>query len=217
MNKDVLRLGGIAAVLLLGLGIAAYFYQRSEAETQRQDAERAKTSSSLIRPHSHSQGPPNAPVTVVEFLDPECEACRAMHPLVKRIQSEYGDRMRLVIRYMPYHANSVLAAGALEAAAEQNRYWEFLEVLFLNQPAWGNHHKPRPELIPELAQQIGLDMDAYQRSIDAGAYRKWVEIDKQDGIALGVKGTPTFFVNGRMLERLGYENLKALIEEELSS
>lgn len=218
MNQDARRLIAIGVVLLAGLGVAIGFYRYAENEEEQARASKVfENQDLLIRPHSHSQGPADAEVTVVEFLDPECESCRVMYPYVKQIQAEYGDRMRLVIRYMPYHRNSVFAAGALEAAAAQGRYWEFLEVLFRHQPAWGNHHDPRPELIPQLAEQMGLDMKAFQNHLDAGLFRELVEIDRKDGEAVGVQGTPTFFVNGRMLESLGYENLKALIDEELRS
>jgi protein-disulfide isomerase len=218
MNKDAKRLIVIGAVLLAGLAAAVAFYQSGQSDAKQAQAQKVFANRDiLIRSHSHSQGPKNAPVTVVEFLDPECESCRAMYPYVKRVQAEYGDRLRLVIRYMPYHKNSVYAAGALEAAAAQGRYWEFLELLFINQPAWGDHHDPHPEVIPELASQMGLDMKAFQEHLDAGAFRELVELDRKDGETVGVQGTPTFFVNGRKLETLGYEPLKELIESELGS
>jgi protein-disulfide isomerase len=218
MNRDVLRLVGIGMALLAGLGVAIGLYRSGEKQERQEQARKVfENQDLLIRAHSHSQGPADAEVTVVEFLDPECESCRLMYPYVKRIQAEYGDRLRLVIRYMPYHRNSVYAAGALEAAGAQGRYWDFLELLFINQPAWGDHQNPRPDLIPELARQMGLDMQAFQQHLDAGAFRQLVEIDRKDGETVGVKGTPTFFVNGRMLETLGYEPLKALIDEELGS
>jgi protein-disulfide isomerase len=91
-----------------------------------------------------------------------------------------------------------------------------LEILFLNQPAWGDHRAPRPELIPEYARQIGLDMDAFQRSFEGIKHRAKVERDREDAQKLGVRGTPSFFVNGRPLEQLGYEPLRALVEEELA-
>ena len=214
MNQDAVRLGAIAAVVIAVLAVAGVLYQQSEAEKQRVEASQIDDTR-LVRPHSHIQGPADAKVTVVEWLDPECESCRAMYPYVKQIQEEFGDQMRLVIRYMPYHKNSIYAAGTLEAAAEQGRYWEFLHLLLLNQPAWGNHHDPRPELIPELAEQMGLDMQAFQASLDVGAFRELVEIDKQDGVAVGVKGTPTFFVNGEMLLELDPEKLRDMIRAEL--
>jgi protein-disulfide isomerase len=218
VKKDVIRLAGIAGVLVVVLIVAATLYSRSQKKQQAEQAAQrpAPNASQFVRPHSHALGPQDAKVTIVEFLDPECESCRAMYPLVKHLLKEYEGKVRLVIRYMPFHANSMLAASALEAAGEQGKYWQMLEVLFLNQPVWGSHHAPRPDLIPEYAQQIGLDMEAFRRTLNSQAHRNIVEIDKADGQALGVNGTPTFFVNGRMLERLGYETLKAMVDQELA-
>jgi protein-disulfide isomerase len=117
---------------------------------------------------------------------------------------------------MPFHPNSVYAAGALEAAAEQGRYWEMLETLFEHQPEWGSHHAPKPELIPGYARQLGLDMQAFERFLSAGTHKKLVDIDHADCKNLGVPATPRFFVNGKPLERLGYAQLKALIDAELA-
>jgi len=216
-SKDVYRLGGIAVVLVLLLVVGAIFYQRSEEEQRSATLQRANIDTSVFeRPHSHTLGPDDAKVTIVEFLDPECESCRVMHPIVKRILARYRDDVRLVVRYMPLHPNSVYAAGALEAAAEQGLYWEMMETLFLYQPEWGDHHAPKPELIPKYAAEMGLDMVAFDKFIEAGKYRRLVEADRQDGIKLGVRGTPTFFVNQNQLMQLGYDNLLAMIEQELA-
>ncbi|MBM3275948.1 MAG: thioredoxin domain-containing protein, partial [Candidatus Sericytochromatia bacterium] len=160
-------------------------------------------------------GPRDAKVTIVEFLDPECESCRAMYPMVKNLLAQYEGRVQFVVRYMPLHPNSLYAAGVLEAAGEQGRYWEMLETLFRYQPDWGSHHHPRPELIPGYAREIGLDMQALERSLGVGTHRRIVEADHADGRTLGVTGTPTFFVNGRLVEWLGYQTLKSLIDAEL--
>lgn len=218
MKKEVYRVAGIAAVLITALLLGSGYYLRAQQKERAEQAAQApKTDSSVfVRPHSRFLGPPDAKVTVVEFLDPECESCRAMYPMVKHLLAQYEGKVRLVIRYMPFHGNSVYAAGALEAAGEQGRYWEMLEILFLNQPRWGDHHHPKPELIPEFARQIGLDMERFERTVSSGAHKQLVEIDREDGRRLGVNGTPTFFVNGRLLERLGYEPLKVLIEDELA-
>jgi protein-disulfide isomerase len=208
----------IAAGLITVMVLAAMFYSRNQRlERVERIAERTQADDSIfVRPHSRSLGPENAEVTVVEFLDPECESCRAVYPMVKQLLAQYGNRVRLVVRYMPLHPNSVYAAGALEAAGEQGRFWDLLEVLFLHQPQWGSHHAPKPELIPGYAKDIGLDMEAFDRYLSSGAHKRLVEIDHADGKTLGVTGTPTFFVNGRPLERLGLAPLKALIDEELA-
>lgn len=216
MNRDLIRLAGIAAILLLALLVSAALYLRSQERQQADRLERAKAVPEVFeRSHSPTLGPKNAPVTLVEFMDPECESCRLMHPIVKRLLSEYPGELRLVVRYMPLHPNSMVAAGALQAAGQQGRYWEMLDVLFENQPIWGSHHAPRPDLIPGYAEQIGLDMTAFRQVLEGGAYRLVVEADEADGRSLGVQGTPTFFVNGKRVASLGYEPLKATIEAEL--
>jgi protein-disulfide isomerase len=218
MRKDVLVVGGTAVVLVAAVVLGASYYGRSQQAAKEAAATKAPPpeASLYVRPHSHSLGPQDAKVTVVEFLDPECESCRAMYPMVKQILNEYSGRVRLVVRYMPFHGNSMYAAAALEAAGEQGKYWELLESLFVNQPQWGSHHDPRPQLIPELAKRVGLDMAAFGKSISSGDLRPRIEQDQADGKALGVTGTPTFFVNGKMLEQLGYEQLRALINAELA-
>jgi protein-disulfide isomerase len=224
MKSDVFKMGAVAAALVAVFAVVAFFYLRGEEKqrveqvaVQARVAEKAPTDDTVfVRPHSRSQGPRDAKVTVVEFLDPECESCRAIYPGVKHLLSQYEGRVRFILRYMPLHPNSVYAAGALEAAGKQGKYWEMLEIMFQHQPEWGSHHHPRPELIPGYAKQLGLDMQAFEQSLSDGAHHKIVEIDHTDGKTLGVTGTPTFFVNGRLLERLGYETLKALIDQELA-
>jgi len=218
VRREVIVVAGIALLAALALAVGARLYRNAQ-ERERQAAVAqapAVDPALLVRADSPSKGPRDAKVTIVEFLDPECEACRAMHPIVARLMAEYHGRVRLVVRYLPLHQNSMLAASALEAAGEQGRYWEMLEALFLNQPEWGDHHAPRPERIPEYARQIGLDMGAFQPSYEGIKHRAKVERDRADAEKLGIRGTPSFFVNGRPLEQLGYQPLKALVEEELA-
>src|SRR5690606_19588184 len=123
----------VAAALVLAFAMGARWYRGADAGAP------AVANELLVRPYSITQRPPSAPVTVVEFFDPECESCREMYPIVKQVQAEFGDRMRLVIRYMPLHQNSAYAASLLEAARDQNRYWEFLEIVLARQPEWASH------------------------------------------------------------------------------
>lgn len=218
MKKPIYIVAGIAAVLIAVFFLATQSYRGSQKASQQKlsASKPAPDPLLLVRPDSPSLGPMLARVTVVEFLDPECESCRAMHPVTKRIMSEYEGRMRLVIRYMPLHGNSVYAATALEAAGAQGRYWDMLDILFQYQPEWGDHRAPKPELIPKLAARIGLDMKAFEQSLNDPAHRKKIERDLEDGKRVGVTGTPTFFVNGKILEGLGYESLKTLIDKALA-
>jgi protein-disulfide isomerase len=220
MKKEAYLLAGTAVALVATAAVGVVAYKQSRPPDQPAAAPAAgapaPAAAPLIRPYNHALGAADAKVTVVEFLDPECESCRAMYPMVKHLLAQYPGRVRLVVRYMPFHPNSLLAAGALEAAGEQGKYWEMLETLFEHQPQWGDHHHPRPEMIPELAAKLGLDMARFNTAMGASAHREKVQQDEADGKNLGVVGTPSFFVNGKKLERLGYEPLQALIEEALA-
>lgn len=180
-------------------------------------SERLKIDSQLlVREHSPIKGNRNAPIVIVEFLDPECEACRAMHPIVKRLLSEYEGKVQLVIRYMPFHGNSKLAASALEEAREQGKYDEALDILFEKQPEWADHGHPRPELIPVMLSKLGVKIESLETNKVLAKHAWKVDLDQVDGNKVGVRHTPTFFVNGEMLDDIGYEPLKSAIEKSLN-
>src|SRR5690606_3339619 len=141
-------------------------------------------SESLVRPHSPKLGPDEARVQLVEFLDPECESCRAFHPVVKQLLGEFDGQVQLVIRYMPFHGNSAYAASVLEAARLQGKYWEALDLLFAHQPEWGSHHQPRPELILEYMKTLDLDMAKLETDIQNPNFQWRIDQDMQDGEAL---------------------------------
>jgi protein-disulfide isomerase len=170
----------------------------------------------LIKPHSPVKGAFNSKVTIVEFLDPECEACGGMFPIVKKIIKEHESEVKLVVRYMTYHGNSKYVANILEGARAQNKYWEALEILFATQEQWANHHDPKPDMIPELLKPLNLDIKKIIADAKAGKYDKQITEDSADGKAVGVSGTPTFFVNGHMLQELGYDSLKSAVIESLN-
>ena len=169
----------------------------------------------LVKPHAPIKGNISAKVTVVEFLDPECEACSATYPFVKKIMQEFANDIRLVVRYMPYHKNSIYAANILEGARTQGKYWEALELLFAHQDKWANHHNPNPDLIPEVLAPLKLDMAKIVTNAKNGKYNAQILEDEADGKLAGVTGTPTFFVNGHQLQELGYESLRGAIIDNL--
>ena len=138
----------------------------------------------------------DATVTVVEFLDFECEACRAAHPNVQQILQEYDGRINYVVRNFPNHNNSVLAAQAAEAAGEQGKYWEMFNLLFERQGEWGEKREPQTEAFISYARELQLDMPAFEESVASGKFIEKINADKQAGLDLGVNATPTFFING---------------------
>ncbi len=123
---------------------------------------------------------------------------------------------------MPLHPNAMLAASFTEAAGEQGKYWQAQELLFQRQPEWGEKHGQPPAaqadakaLFEKYAMELGLDLEKLNIALAQNRYTAKLERDKKDGQALGVRQTPTIFVNGRRLVRLYEADLKSLIEEEL--
>jgi protein-disulfide isomerase len=168
----------------------------------------------LIHPDSPTRGPADAAVTLVEFIDPECESCRAAYPLVEQLLTEYDGQLRLVLRYVPGHRNSALATAALEEAGRQGRYWEMLERLFERQPDWGEQATPQTEAFLAYGAEIGLDVARLATALEDPDLSK-VERDAADAAAMGIRGTPTFFVNGSELVDLSEAGLRAMIEAAL--
>jgi len=226
MRKEIKILALIGALVMVAAVIGANYYRES-AQSERRPT--AAADSRLVRPDSWSLGPADAPVTLVEFLDPECESCGAFSPVVKKILKDYGGKVRLVVRYMPFHPNSRLAAAYTEAAGEQGKYWEMQEVLFRRQPEWGEIHghgaqaaaaarrEPAPVLFERYAAELGLDVVRLRAAVAENRYASKLERDMKDGQSLGVSKTPTFFVNGRMLMRFSQQELRSLIDEELKN
>ena len=226
MRKEIKILGAIAVVVIIAAVIGANYY-RSSVQNERvsTNSNSNKTTANvenLIRPDSPTLGAADAPVTVVEFYDPECEACAAFHPSVKKILKDYDGKIRLVARYMPLHPNSLSAATFTEAAGEQGKYWQAQEMLFQKQPEWGTKHGPQTSapadinaLFKKYAMELGLDMNKMDAAFAENRYNAKIQRDLKDGQTLGVRQTPTFFVNGRRLARFGEADLRALIDEEL--
>lgn len=169
--------------------------------------------SRLIYADSPVLGKNDAPVTVVEFLDPECESCRAFYPIVKDVLAQNGDNVRLVVRYFPLHNNSVLAIAATEAAGNQGKYWEMQELLFNKQSEWGEKRTPQTALMLQYAQELGLDGDKFAKDLSDPVIMQKIERDNADAQALNVRGTPSFFVNGKPVDTLSQSALQGAIDD----
>lgn len=218
-------MGLVLAIVIAGAFIGARYYRSSVQEVRKPTANTSTSAPSgqLVREDSWTMGPADAKVTLVEFYDPECESCASFAPVVKKIYSDYGGKLRLVMRYMPLHRNSITAANFLEASGEQGKYWEAQDLLFKKQGEWGEKHGAPPDpnapsinlLFDKYAKELGIDMDRARASITARKFDEKIERDRKDGQGLGVRRTPSFFVNGRELARFGEADLRSLIEEEM--
>lgn len=226
MRKEVKILGIAAFIIITAAVIGTYLYQNSvqnERVTATGNIEQSRANAeALIRSDSPTLGRADAPVTIVEFLDPECESCAAFAPVVKKLLKDYDGKVRLVVRYFPAHPNSLSAATFTEAAGEQGKYWQAQELLFQKQPEWGTKHGPNTGaaadiniLLKKYAGELGLDMDKMNAAFDENRYQSKIQRDYKDGQTLGVRQTPTLFVNGRKLVRLGESELRFMINDEL--
>lgn len=194
----------------------------SSNEKGSQPAGQNNTTSELLAVASddYVKGNPNASVTLVEYLDFECEACGAYFPLVKQLEQEFPNDLRIVLRYFPLpgHANGLPAALAVEAAARQDKHNEMHDLLFTEQKNWGEKQKADPAIFEAYAAQLGLNMDQYRQDVASESVRARVERDVESGKKLRNTGTPSFYLNGAKIQNpQSYEAFKALIEKAKSS
>ena len=215
MNKKVVLLGASVFMLIGIFVMLTKLYKKNEVAK----VETISKSESEVfnRVYAPRKGSPDARVIVTEFLDPECESCRGIASFVEQLLKEYEGKIQLVIRYAPFHPNSRFAVKILEGARKQGKYWETLEVLYRHQPEWGDHHHPRPDLIWTYLPEAGLDRAQLEKDMEDPAIEANLQQDIQDGETLGVRATPTFFVNGKPLEDFGPQYLREAIEREVSA
>lgn len=216
MNRRALILS-VVAVAMVAFAAAAWVATRpaTVATTATLPPEQSEA---LLRPYSPILGPEDAPVTIVEFFDPACEACRAFYPVVKDIMSEHGDAVRVAIRYTAFHGEASLEAiRVLEAARVQDVYEPVLEALLREQPSWASHGAPEPGLILQIGAKAGLDTEAARTQMLLPGIVAILNQDSADVETMGVRQTPTFFVNGRPLDPFGEAELRALVAEEVAA
>ncbi len=154
-------------------------------------------------------------MVIVEFLDPACGTCAAFYPRVKQIMAANPGKIRLKVRYAPFHNGSDKVVAALEATRKQDKFWPALEALLASQDAWAPNHTPQIELALQQLGGLGLDMDRLRADMMAPEVARVIAQDVADARTLNVTKTPEYFVNGRPLPSFGFEQLTALINEEL--
>jgi predicted DsbA family dithiol-disulfide isomerase len=156
------------------------------------------------------RGAPMAPVTIVEFSDFQCPYCGAAHPEIARLMREFEGQVKLVFKSFPLsaHERAMPAACAAEAAARQNKFWEMHDLLFAHQ-----HELEDADLV-RYAGMLGLDVERFKTDLGGSEVKERVEADRKEGEKLNIQGTPTIYVNGRLL-REPVKALQAYLKEEL--
>ncbi|MBS0480041.1 MAG: thioredoxin domain-containing protein [Proteobacteria bacterium] len=210
MNRRTVLIGASALGLVAFGGGAFVVNTRRQADADARAAAAPPVDAALlVRPYSPSFGPADAPVTLVEFFDPSCEACRAYHPVIKEILRLFPDQVRVVLRYTLFHEGSDEAARILEAARMQGQFEPVLDALFEEQPGWAVHGAPEMDVAWEIAGNAGLDLDRAETDKLFPGITGTINQDMADVEALDIRQTPTFFLNGKRLENFSAESLIA--------
>ncbi|MEV8025921.1 thioredoxin domain-containing protein [Microbacterium sp. NPDC080220] len=192
----------IAVIVVIAIVVGAVIYTNA-TRPQAPDAAGTEGALPATRSNTHvlDQVDPDAP-TLVEFLDFECEVCGAFYPVIEQLREDYDGKINYAFRYFPIpsHLNSMNAALAVEAAAQQGRVEDMYNKMFQTQSTWGDQQVDHSNLFRSFAEELQLDMDAYDAAVTDPDVKKRVEEDFAEGEALGVQGTPTFFLDGKKLE-----------------
>jgi protein-disulfide isomerase len=217
MNRRTLLIGA-SALGLVAFGGGAFFLNRQrQAEAEAVAAATpAVDPSLLIRPHSPSFGPADAPVTLVEFFDPSCEACRAFHPTVMEIKKQFPMQVRVVLRYTAFHQGSDEAVRILEVARMQDKFEQVLDALLEKQPTWALHG-PQMDVAWRVAGAVGLDLKKAESDRLFPGITGVLNQDMADVEAVGIRQTPTFFLDGKRLENVSPESLIAEVKAAVES
>lgn len=165
---------------------------QAEQEEARQMEEQFKNPVAIDIGESPMRGPKEAKVTIVEFSDFQCPYCKRGADTMEDIRKEYADKVNIVFKNLPlpFHPNAKPAAIAALAAGRQGKYWEMHDMLFDKQ------QELSPELYTELAKQLNLDIEKFNKDLNDEALAKQIDDDAALATKLGIRGTPGYFVNG---------------------
>lgn len=219
INKSYLIWGAfILGIIVLLVGLAQ-LGTNGTSTTNSDPTTGSRTLTQPLNSGDHTKGNAEAEVTLVEYSDFQCPACKAAYPAIKALSEQYGDRVAIGYRHFPLraiHPNAQLAAQAAVAASNQGKFWEMHDELFNTQSSWANVKNPT-NLFENMAEKIGLDSEQFKKDLTAKATEEKVNVDYASGSASGVGGTPTFFLNGKLITNLqSYDQLQLLIDAELT-
>jgi protein-disulfide isomerase len=218
-RRNLIGAAAIVAIAAFAGGTIWVNKTKSEAELAKVEADAAKAvvNNELIRPHSPILGNPDAPVTLVEFFDPSCEACRAFFPYVEDLLKENEGKLRVVLRYAALHPGSDEAVRILETARLQGKFEPVLAAIIERQPQWAMHEGPDLEIAWKIAGEAGLDIAKAKLDRAQPSIVSVLNADSADVAKVGIEGTPSFFINGKPLIDFSPEGLKSQIEAEIKA
>lgn len=209
----------IVGAFVVAIGALLVSAGRDDAAEPARDAVPGDLDPRLVREDSRVLGEPgSSDVVLVEFLDFECEGCRAAYPVIEDLREEYAGDVTFVARYFPLpgHFNSTRAARAVESAARQGRFEEMYQRMYETQVDWGEQRRPLDDLFRRYAEEIGLDMERYDADYASDEVADRVQRDVDDGTDLGVSGTPTFYLDGELFQPTTVEDFTIALDDALA-
>ena len=172
-----------------------------------------------ITPEDWVKGQTGSKAVLVEYSDFECPACGAYYPVLKKLYRDFGNRMQFVYRHFPLkqHLHAELAARAAEAAGRQGKFWEMHDLIFEGQIAWTSQSHPEETFIG-YARKLGLDLERYRKDLESPEVQKAIENDRESVDRDNLEGTPTFFLNGVMIQNpRSYDEFRKLLQHAIES
>ena len=206
----------VAVVGLVTVGAGAWLYRAKRPATVTISKEQSAETEGAEP--AHTRGAANAPVTLEEYGDFQCPPCGALSGPLLQIEKDYGSKLRVIFHNFPFaiHQHAHAAAFAAEAAGLQGRFWQMHDLLYREQVEWSK--APEAEkLFESYAGLLGLNVEQFKKDVQGAAVRERVTTDQQHGQELGVKNTPTLFINNRELPptSLNPNGIRAAIDEAL--
>lgn len=206
-SKNILL--GITSILLV-LGSLWVVWKMTSSPSAVNKEEAAKNIQ--ITPDDTIKGDVEAPITLVEYSDFQCPACKLYSTTVKGVVEANPD-VRLVYRHFPLeqHENAHIAAAAAESAGKQKKFFEFHDMLFENQDDWGPSKDAEKKFV-EYAQTLKLNIDTFKKDMASKEVKDAIEADYQSGIQFGVDSTPSFYLDGIRIKPNSAADFQTLID-----
>ncbi len=213
ISRNVAFISIVVATILLLLG-GVFLFTRGAG-----GGNTANVNAEVLIPQDSYKYAEEAQVTLVEFGDFQCPACSVYHSVIKQVLRDYDGKLNLVFRNFPLaqHKNALISSYAAEAAGLQGKYWQMYDKIYETQSGWSESGDAK-SIFLGYAEELGLDRAKFEEDIASDAVKAKVQRDVTDGTSIGIKATPTFFLNGEEISPpASYEGFKSLIDKALGS
>ncbi|MBI5357843.1 DsbA family protein [Candidatus Saccharibacteria bacterium] len=211
MNKQF-----VAIVIIVIAALGGVFMLASKSDKQS-----GSSGNNTVQTSNHTVGAGNKGVTLIEYGDFQCPACKSYYPIIKSIKEQYGDDIKFQFKHFPLvqiHPNAFIASRAAEAAGKQGKFFEMHDLLYENQDSWKDSSAPST-IFEGFATQLGLNIDQFKADVASEEIASIINADVKSGQALGANSTPTFVINDKKVDPLpkSADEFKSLIDEAIKN